>query len=1258
MRHLRRFYIFLVLFTFISVAFSPRDAKSTEVQIGNKGQEKKFTIKSIKFPEWYERRTGSIDIEFTEEPFLSNLKSYLKIQPNVYIDWYRVRRMRENVYRIYGNFSTGKTYFISIGEIKSKAGNSYVQTVKSFQFPDEPPKIKLAGTESVVERYSRQLFHTHLINVDELLVKSASVPPAAIPVIRLMNTAELKKAVNGSLLDASKKLGTTYASFERDVADDSDFRVLTGKSSYESKLFFTHVGKNKEKEFSAPMNFRENANKGETLVAVVSNNRKDESAKSDARLLRVTDLSITYKASPKSLLVWLTSLNSGKPVADTRVFAVTRQRGYFFLGKTNDDGVVLAKEEKLFKNIDYADEASFVTGKPRTIKESKLAFGEVQLIIAVTDDDVSYIAFDEGLIKPANIKTGKATLKKNDYYKGQVFTERGIYRPGEKVHFKGTVRYYKDGTMALPEAKECRVLIFNSKGVKIYEEKKSFSDYGTISDEVLLKKHYPLGLYKLHVKPLTGNDDYARVTFQVQEFRPPRHFVDVTYKTESKENKDYIGIKRDDLFLVGTIEGKYYSGGPVQNGKVQWKVYYSSSDYKVEDYDAYTFSHPLITTRELVETGESMLDDQGKIGVRIPINQEVLAGNYGLEIVATVVDIDGRPATGKSLYQHEPDFLVGISNHPAKVSINEKQHLNIVVLDKKKNKIKSGKLSVEVMNEGYSYVRKTSITGRVYWSRKKTWRKEFSTSVPIIKGDAEFDFDFYRGGVFLVRFTYSDEDGHIFNSGVRYEVLGPGYYGYYYYDYNAQNKSDRETQDRKIFLQTERASYQVGDEINLFANSNQRLTSVLMTLERDGIIEYKVINGDNLAELTLEAKDEYSPNVYLSLLGTKGRGEFPVYGTEVDREAPNYAYGYANIVINKDSSDLDVVIGDESVELKYEPGDEVTIDLVAQDSKGNGIVCELAVCVVDEGVLALTRFMTPSLAALTRFVYPLGVETHDMRDFLMLQTPFALLFNEPLTGGDGKALGKKKDPVTAKIRKDFNPLAYFNPSVITDANGKASVTFTLPDTMTSYRVYTVACDKGSSFDSSERSLRVTKDFYIEPGIPRFMTRGDRSKVLVSVFNKTKKSGTASFSAESNDNVEITSHKEAYPLKEFERAAIPIELYARRPGLSEMTFTGGFDGKKDIIQLKMPINLGYPSDTKIFYGNLNNRNSIDTELKNILAPLASEDIGPGEVTALMTFSDSPFIKLSQGLKYLLQYPYGCIEQTSSRVLALAGLHTAL
>ena len=115
--------------------------------------------------------------------------------------------------------------------------------------------------------------------------------------------------------------------------------------------------------------------------------------------------------------------------------------------------------------------------------------------------------------------------------------------------------------------------------------------------------------------------------------------------------------------------------------------------------------------------------------------------------------------------------------------------------------------------------------------------------------------------------------------------------------------------------------------------------------------------------------------------------------------------------------------------------------------------------------------------------------------------------------------------VHPSLRKDFRPVAYFNPALMTDSAVRATIDFKLPDTTTAYRVFAVVCDKRSGFVSGQRKMVVTKEFFVEPSPPRFFCPGDKVVFPLVLHNKTAGKGVATIQAKGSDimRVDILNH---------------------------------------------------------------------------------------------------------------------------------------
>jgi uncharacterized protein YfaS (alpha-2-macroglobulin family) len=345
---------------------------------------------------------------------------------------------------------------------------------------------------------------------------------------------------------------------------------------------------------------------------------------------------------------------------------------------------------------------------------------------------------------------------------------------------------------------------------------------------------------------------------------------------------------------------------------------------------------------------------------------------------------------------------------------------------------------------------------------------------------------------------------------------------------------------------------------------------------------------------------------------------------------------------------LTVQINPQVADWRARPGDQVTVDLTVTTPKGQGLETEVALAVVDEAVLALTGYKTPTLDKLTRFDVPLAVFTGELRTLLLHQTPYYPSRVEPLTGGGGLSAD-----IVARLRRKFKAVAYFNPSIHTDAQGRAKVTFTLPDNITSFRVFAVALDKGSRFASTQRQLIVTKDFYLEPGLPSFFTKGDRFTFKVSATNATGDKGPVILKATPEGGLSLTVVDTTAQLNPKDTVKLSVAGEARAAGKAKATFAGEFQSRKDEVELSFPINSGHVRQTAAVLGSFTGTGTVKIPLPSYLTSAAAK-VNPEEIHAVLTLSGSPFLRFTKPIDYLLTYPYGCVEQISSGVLGLAAI----
>lgn len=1188
-----------------------------------------------------------VRIFFSQALDLDSLRSNLRLLPRVKIDWQRTTMSPEGVLTVRGAFRYATGYLITMPGTLRAGNKTYYQTVHTFFMPDRPPKVEFVGQKNVIERDSRQLLHVRAQNVNNLRFEGIRVPPLLLP---------LALAVEKSPSDWTTILGElkmATAGLNHLMASHKDLLPFFSSPLEEKQLFPAAGEKNQPWAISLPLNWRQGKELGALELIRVANNEAGSGAASAPRVFEITDLGLTYKQSQQNLLLWVTSLKAGTPVAGARVIGFTKDMEVFHLGQTNADGVLICERR------DLSGLSLKSPKRPAAVKRA-VDQADLVLLMAGTKDDVAFIEVTpQGNLKPQGIWQGKVGEKLRTL-RGNIFTERGVYRPGEKVFYKGAVREYGQGRIFPPTGQVCSFELISPKGEQIFTGEDRTSDFGTVAGEIVTQSYWPLGTYTLNmtygpeIQADTAEKSQGRrrryaeaeedktprnqvsVTFQLQEFKPPRHFVGVTFQQISRSLSGYVnrGELRANFVKIG-LTGSYYAGGPVKHGQVRWKIFQSKTSYQVPGQDDFTFGYGGDDQGELIESGQTILDEKGRAELEFPLDRQVMNGQHGLSVVATVVDFDGRAASDTKMFQVTPEKLVGISRHPDSARADEEQVLKVVVTKPDGKAISKGVVKAEILQKSWAYVPKRNEQGDLYWDEQEVWNKTVGSDLTLEKGTAAFRFSFAWGGRYLVSFTYADETGQTFTSATAYEVVGENYA----YEH-------REEPYQPLALAADLPAYKPGEKALLTARPQRPVSRYLLTLEQDGVLKYQVITpkpGEDRLEVPIVA--QYAPNVFVSVLGLTPRGEFPVYTGHYDIEAPNFYWGTINLPVRQEVEALKIQISPGVTELKAEPGASVTLDFAVLDSKGNGVQAEMAVAVVDEAVLALTGFKTPTLESLTKFDRPLGVFTGELRSFLVHQTPFYLSKNEPLTGGGGM-----NEEMMSKLRRRFEAVAYFNPRVLTDAQGKTQVSFTLPDNMTTYRIYTVVLDKGSRYGSAERPLLATKDFYLEPGLPNFFTKGDTFKFQVAAFNNSTAQGPVQFSAAGDGGLFLSAVEPVDQLKPKDSMKLTVTGKAANSGPAAAHFEGGFQGRTDAVELKLRINSGHVRDTEVWFGSL----AGTSEIKVALPSYLTGKVDPEEVQAVLTVAGSPFLRMTEAIQYLLQYPYGCVEQTSSGVMALAAL----
>ena len=484
---------------------------------------------------------NSVNIQFTDACRLEDLRDNLKLIPPAPLEWHNSFFARDkNLLTLRGHFTPGQRYAIVLSpKFTSATGKNYARGQASFTMPDRNPDIAFLQQGSVIEAEQQ----ADAARPDHECGRGSGQGHADTPGPRAAgDDAASAGPVPGSSCPARKTLGK-----------DGDFEDIVGDVTEEEQLFFTLQNeKNLYNQFSIPLTFRKDKERGVVEVIQVMNKRSASNAESKSRLFRITDIGITYKRSETELLIWATSLYSGKPLANVALYGFTSQNEVVLLGRTDARGLHITQNNILKKTASLAGNEGGSAAKP-------IDLGQIRIVAAATPGDQTFVEIvQQGNVQPEGVEQaaaaravagttpaaapeGKAPAKKKKkakrmgspnpanpaqpvgFLRGHVFTERGIYRPGETVYFKGTVREYRDGKVVPPDQRTVKFRIVNSKSEEIYSKDLTLSEFGTASDQAGLKGILPArDLYRCPCSTGRTDNETASRSFEVQEFRQPQ----------------------------------------------------------------------------------------------------------------------------------------------------------------------------------------------------------------------------------------------------------------------------------------------------------------------------------------------------------------------------------------------------------------------------------------------------------------------------------------------------------------------------------------------------------------------------------------------------------------------------------------------------------------------------------------------------------------------------------------------------------------
>lgn len=1009
----------------------------------------------------------------------------------------------------------------------------------------------------------------------------------------------------------------------------------------------------------------------------------------------ITDTAIVSKQGINEQQYFVVDAKTGDPVAKANLeffgYAVeyidSSQRSGW-LGKRRDANI------RTRNFAEFTDENGQYFAAPKTLSDPEQRYQ--WLVTATTQEGrFAHLGFQ-------NVWLAGKSEQEWAQRKIHLITDRPVYRPEQEVKWKAWARLAKYDS---PEDKsefggaKFRVIIRNPKNEKVFEKELTADPWGGLDDQLTLEEEATLGVYRFEFTCLSERVSFQQEgSFRVEEYKKPEFEVKVDAPSEPVMLGEKVTVK---------LSADYYFGAPVTNATVKYKVqrsayttrwypqrpwdwFYGSGYWWFGyDYDWYPGFRSWGCRAPIwwwwpqhTDPPELVMESEGSIGadgkLEIPIDTTLAKELHGdqdhrYEISVEVTDESRRTifGSGQVLVARKP-FSVTTWTDRGHYEVGKpiEAHLRAMTLDQK-----------GVKGTGHVSLLKLSYDDKGKPQEKEVAGQDITTDQ---NGSAKVKFSATEAGQYRLSTKIKDAKGHEQEGGVFFVIRG-------------EENDHRDYRFSQIELVPEKAEYAPGEEVKLLINTEKADSTVFLFVKpingiapRPQVIHLK---GKSTTQTIAVAQGDM-PNFFVEA--------FTVSDGQVHSTMREIAVPPAKRVLT-----MDLTPNAE----RYKPRSTAKVKIQLTESDGQPYVGSTVVTVYDKALEYISGGSNvskigeyfwkwrrhhreekssnlgafwPSLNIPTGLPgwEPLGIfgsDTVDMmvlsrlaldkdssrrgralmedrRDAMVMSAPApaqaALSVAEKATSSEsrvapnGSGAGGAPPEQSVMIRSDFADSAFWTQSLETDQQGFAEIEIPLPDNLTTWKIKSWAMGHGTKVGEAEAEIITSKDLILRLQAPRFFVEKDEVTLSANVHNylDTEKEVKVSLELDGACLEAIDGQKLAktVTLTSQGEQRIDWRVKAAREGTAVVRMKAVADTDSDAVEMKFPVHVHGMLKTESWSTVLRP----DAEETKITFTVPNER-RPDQSRLEVRYSPSLATAMVDALPYLVDYPYGCTEQTLNR-----------
>lgn len=908
--------------------------------------------------------------------------------------------------------------------------------------------------------------------------------------------------------------------------------------------------------------------------------------------VQLTNLGIFAQWFPQSGLVRVNHLSDGSPASGARIEIWPSRL---------DDNRDLPVSACATTQADQGGVATFDAGALSQCMGGKQLFTDPPALLAVAREGSDW-AFTRTLEYSGAYDYDMYTdWSPAPQSRGTIFSDRMLYQPGESGWFTGEAYYLANGKLARDINATYKVALLDPDGGTSSAGTVTTDAYGAFSIQLHFKANQPLGYYTIEA---TGSNGVKiDGTYRVAEFKPPNFKVTLTLDRQ---------FAQPGQSIAASAKSTYLFGAPVQGGKYKFYVTRQQTYFSPQGWDQYWFGRQWFWPDQPPSVPSDVTQSNGVIPADGSTDLNVTVGDDLPYPMAYRVDMETTDASNLSVADSKTftalpsDSLIGLQGDFV-AQTNVAYPVQVIVTDPSGTPKEGQRVHLELQQVKYS-----NVTQLTEGSSSDHWQVEYTTvaAVDMSSGKTPQSVSLTptTSGIYRIRANFAGSKDEATATDLQVWAAGSDIV-----DWGNENPG-------RLTIELDKKKYKPGDTATALIQSPYPAGQLYFSVVRYKTLYQRVLTVKGGApRVSFTVTPDMLPNAAVEAVLV--RTGAPLSASVPDSLDSLSRTGFAPLTVNLDDKRLKLTL--TPAKTKLEPGQMQTVKLQMRDANGKPVAGEFAVMVVNEAILQLSGYRPPDLIDTVFAAQPIQTRFSDNRPDVVLR-PFA----SPLQKGWGYGGGESQAAADTRIRTNFQPLAYYKGALITDASGNGSITFKLPDDLTTWRVLAVAVSgSGSSgtdwkFGGGDTTFIASKPLLTNAVLPQFARPGDRFEAGVSVTNADNLTGQLSIQGMLSGPLDFVTNGQpvqittSTPMAQTGTQAYRFSMTATGLGATSVRFTTKLGDLSDAFEVPLVLRTLPLTESAIESGTTDNSTSIplnvdqkvdtsigglDVELASILLP---------------------------------------------------------